>query len=326
MTAKNNIRCNLIVDSPCELTQEFCEENGLTVLHFTYTEPEEAQAAEGREAPVLNGVDDMFNTTSAHEFYDAMRRGARPMTSQPSQMEIEKAFRAAIESGIPTVYLAFDSGISGCYEGACMALQRMKEEYGEDIELYVVDTKLPSTPQNLMVWEAVRQRAKGLTAKEMVEWASEVHNFIHTLFMVDDLDALARGGRIPTGIAFVGSKLDIKPLLTVGLDGKLELAGIARGRKKGLRRLADNYLKNHARNSNLCAVGNADCKKDVYRLEDLINRGDGDKTVFLESEIGPTIGCHVGPGMVSCCFWGDDRRGEVSVPDQIADDVRKAEE
>lgn len=313
-------QCNLIVDSPCELPLEFCEQNGITVLYFTYTE---VDPGDGRKP--LGGVDDMFSSTSSHEFYEAMRRGAEPMTSQPSQMEFEEAFRAAIESGVPTVYLAFDSAISGCYNGACMALDRLKEELGDDIELYVVDTKLPSTPLNLVAWEAVRQRAKGLTAREMVEWASEVHNYVYTLFMVDDLAALARGGRIPAGIAFVGAKLDIKPMLTVALDGKLELDGIARGRRKGLRRLADNYLKNHAPHSNVCAVGNADCHRDVERLEELINRADGNSTFFLESSIGPTIGCHVGPNMVSCCFWGPDRRDGMSIPDQIASEIRREE-
>ncbi|MEY8437865.1 DegV family protein [Atopobiaceae bacterium 24-176] len=309
--------CNLIVDSPCELSHEFCEQNGLAVLHFTYTEPERA---DGREP--LCGVDDMFHTMSAHSFYDAMRHGSEPMTSQPSQMEFEGAFRAAIASGVPTVYLAFDSGISGCYEGACMALERMKEEFGQDIELYVVDTKLPSTPLTLLVWEAVRQRDKGLTARELADWAAEAHNYIHTLFMVDDLTALARGGRIPSGIAFVGSKLDIKPLLTVALDGTLELAGIARGRKKAIKRLAENYLKNHSETTFVCATANGDCPADMRRLEEVIERGADGDVLFVEAEAGPTIGCHVGPGFLSCSFWGADRREGMSVPDQIASEVR----
>ncbi len=203
-----------------------------------------------------------------------------------------------------------------------MALERMKEEFGPDIELYVVDTKLPSTPLTLLVWEAVRQRDKGLTARELADWAAEAHNHIHTLFMVDDLTALARGGRIPSGIAFVGSKLDIKPLLTVALDGTLELAGIARGRKKAIRRLADNYLQNHSDTTFVCATANADCPADMRRLEEIIGRGADGDVLFIEAEAGPTIGCHVGPGFLSCCCWGADRRDGMSVPDQIASEVR----
>lgn len=226
---------NIIVDSPCEITADFAKANQLKVLHFTYTE--------GNGDEGLCGVDDLFVSRTAHEFYEAMRNGAAPQTSQPSQHEFESAFREAIESGIPAVYLAFDSGISGCYEGACMALDRLKDEYGaENVAVHIVDTKLPATPLNMLVWEAVRQREKGMPLEQMIAWATEAHNYMHIHFMVDDLKALARGGRIPSGVAVVGTKLDIKPMLTVSLDGKLELNGIAHGRKKGIRRMAENYL------------------------------------------------------------------------------------
>lgn len=125
---------NIIVDSPCEITADFAKANQLKVLHFTYTE--------GNGDEGLCGVDDLFVSRTAHEFYEAMRNGAAPQTSQPSQHEFESAFREAIESGIPAVYLAFDSGISGCYEGACMALDRLKDEYGaENVAVHIVDTK-----------------------------------------------------------------------------------------------------------------------------------------------------------------------------------------
>ena len=140
---------------------EFAKANQLKVLHFTSTE--------GNGDEGLCGVDDLFVSRTAHEFYEAMRNGAAPQTSQPSQHEFESAFREAIESGIPAVYLAFDSGISGCYEGACMALDRLKDEYGaENVAVHIVDTKLPATPLNMLVWEAVRQREKGMPLEQMI--------------------------------------------------------------------------------------------------------------------------------------------------------------
>ena len=53
--------------------------------------------------------------------------------------------------------------------------------------------------------------------------------------MVEDLESLRRGGRIPGSVAYAGSKLDVKPLLTIATDGKLSLSGVARGRKKGIK-------------------------------------------------------------------------------------------
>ena len=310
-------KCNIITDSCSDLTQAYCDEHDLTVLHFTY-----AEAGKGDEG--FSGVDDLFVSRTPHEFYDAIRGGAMPMTSQPSQGEMETVFRAAIASGVPTVYLCFSSGISGCYDGACAVIERLKEELGEDIPLHIVDLKIGSTPQSLLIVEAVRQRDAGLTAEELVAWAREARWYVQTIFMVDDLAALRRGGRIPAALAVVGGLIDLKPLLTFALDGSLASVGVARGRKKAMRKMADFFAKNHSSDSygsDLVAMGNADCPKDLHLFQDIVRKKD-DSVVFMETTIGPTIGCHVGPGMMSLCFWGNDRRVGASVSDRIAAEVK----
>ncbi len=314
--------CNIITDTPCDLHSEYLRENDIRLLHFTYTEAPSSDAEEDR--PALHGIDDMFESVSSHDFYESMRKGAAPMTSQPSQGEIEKVFREALAEGIPAVYLCFSSGISGCYDGACAVLSRLKEEMGEDIPLYIVDTKLGSTPQALLVSEAIRQRNKGITASQLVKWAEQARYYIHTMFMVDDLQALRRGGRIPAGVAIAGSLLNVKPLLTFDLDGRLAMMGVSRGRKKAMKKMASFYEDKHNLDiySAFAVVGSADCPKDLTKLEHIIQKYD-DSTIFMETNIGPTIGCHVGPGMLSIAFWGPDRRDDVSISDSIAEDVCK---
>lgn len=127
--------------------------------------------------------------------------------------------------------------------------------------------------------------------------------------MVDSLDALHRGGRVPKGVAVAGDALHVKPLLNFDLEGKLGLSGAAHGRKKGLSKLAKFYAKNHIdpESGAIVAIGDANCPKDGDALADELREKYSGITV-LRSTIGPTIGCHVGPGMVSCCFWGADRR------------------
>lgn len=172
--------------------------------------------------------------------------------------------------------------------------------------------------------EALRQRESGLTAEEMVAWAEEARYFVQTLFMVDDLDALHRGGRIPASVAFAGSKLDLKPLLNFDTNGKLSLAGASHGRKKGLKQLASFYGKAHAENNNFALIGHADSEKDADRVCELLAKQDESITV-IKHNIGATIGSHVGAGMVSISFWGEDRREALSVADKIARKVRKGE-
>lgn len=279
-------QCNLIIDSCCDLPLELVQQEGVQLIDFNYIIDDETFK------------DDFYQSVTPKEFYDNIRNGATPSTSQVAPAETEAAFRDAIESGVPTVYLCFSSGLSSNYSTAYAIWSQLKAEHPE-APIYIVDLLIGSTPEGLLVLEALRQRESGLTAEEMVAWAEEARYFVQTLFMVDDLDALHRGGRIPASVAFAGSKLDLKPL-------------------------ASFYEKAHAENSNFGLIGHADSEKDADRVCELLAKQDESITV-IKHNIGATIGSHVGAGMVSISFWGTDRREALSVADKIARKVRKGE-
>ena len=310
----NTPSCNLILDSTCDLPREIWDKPGVTMLHFTYNEGEDTY------------IDDLFESSTPHDFYDWMRSGAAPLTSQPTQAEFEDAFEQAIESGVPTVYLCFGHALSGCYDGAMMARDRMVEKHGPDIELYVVDTMLPCTPQGLLVAEALRLREGGMSAPELVAWAEEARYFVNVMFMVDSFESLAHGGRIPAGVAVAGDKLDMKPMLSIDIEGALTFVGMARGRKKGIKRLLDYFASNYSTDGDvlLVASGNADCPHDADRLASHVSATD-ERVVLIKHAIGPTIGSHVGPGMISIAFWGNDRREKMSISDRIANKVKSSQ-
>lgn len=303
-------KCNLIIDSCCDLPFEVVDREGIELIEFPYI------MSDGEHS------DDLYQTTSAQDFYQAMRDGEEPSTAQISMPTLRAAFQRAIDSGVPTVFLSFSSGLSGSYDVAEMVLAQMLEE-NPGAELYIVDTLLASIAEALLVYEAIRQRDKGLTALELVEWAQEARYYVDAEFMVDDLESLRRGGRIPSSVAYAGSKLDVKPLLSIDLEGKLALVGVARGRKKGIKQLAEYYEKRVASTGpGQCVVlGHADCPKDVERLKEALSKVD-ENILFLESYIGPVIGTHVGPDMIAVVFWGSDRREELSVADKIARKVK----
>ena len=107
-------------------------------------------------------------------------------------------------------------------------------------------------------------------------------------------------------------------------SGSLALVGVARGRKKGMKALVEYFERNREADSEggVVLTGNADCPKDVARLEDMLVKADED-LVLVDCNIGPVIGCHVGPDMIAVAFWGKDRRETVSVVDRIANKVKK---
>lgn len=303
-------KCHLIVDSCADVPPELIDQPGITLLKFPY---------------IVDGgtfEDDLFQTVTAKEFYDGMRKGKEPSTAQLSIPLLEETFRAAAEEGTPTVYLSFTSGLSGSYDVAMLVRERILEEY-PDFELYIVDTLLASIAEGFLVFAAINQWERGASAKELADWAREALYFVDCEFMVDDLEALKRGGRIPATVAAAGAALDVKPLLTIDVEGKLQLVGVARGRKKGIRQLVDYYEKHAADEGRgrYVFLGNSDCPKDMQRLREGLEKLD-DGLLFIESSIGPVIGSHVGPGMVALVFWGSDKRESLSVADRIAKRIK----
>jgi DegV family protein with EDD domain len=301
--------CILIVDSCCDLPFELVDRPQVELVRFPYFFGNEEH------------LDDMFHTADAQSFYGRMRAGETPTTAQVSLVVLEETFRKCAASGQDSVYLSFSSGLSGSFDKALLIRDKVCAEY-PDATIEVVDTHLASTGEALLIYEALRRHEQGAGAAELASWAREAQHFVNVFFMVDNLDALQRGGRIPASVAFAGSKLDVKPILMIPDDGTLSIKTIVRGRKKGLKTLAQLYRENAASYqgaSDVC-VGNADCPDDMVRLEKLV-AGDGD-VHFVETSIGPVIGCHVGPGMVSLVFWGRDKRPASSVSERIAQRIR----
>jgi len=303
-------KCNLIIDSCCDLPFDLVDREGIELLEFPYI------MEDGEHS------DDLYRSGSAAAFFQAMRGGVQPSTAQLSIPRIRESFMRVAESGVPAVYIGFSGELSGSFDAAQMVHSQIMEEYPKT-ELYLVDSKLASIAEGMVVYEAIRQRDRGLTAAELAEWATEALCYVNCQFMVDDLETLRRGGRIPSSVAYAGSKLDVKPLLTIDLEGKLALVGVARGRRKGIKQLAAYYEKRAVTTApGQCVIlGHADCPKDVERLKEALSKSD-DNILFLEGSIGPVIGSHVGPGTLAVVFWGPDRRDTISVADMIARKVK----
>lgn len=311
-------KCRLIIDSCCDLPYEVIDRDDVELLSFSYIYNE------------TEIKDDLYHTSTPHDFFELMREPKEginpPTTSQLSQMVLKDTFERAYASGIPTVYLSFSSALSGSYDAACLMCEALKSEYPAG-EVYVVDTALASVAEGLLVYEAIKQLDRGLSAQEMVKWAEEARYFVNAMFMVDDLESLRRGGRIPSSVAMAGAKLDVKPLLSIDTSGKLTLVGVARGRKKGIKALAEFYAKNAEFNGSAhrAVIADADCPKDAERLKDELAKRD-DSLLAFSCHIGPVIGSHVGPDMLAIVFWGPDKRDQSSVAERIAAHIKDRRE
>lgn len=311
--ATKNRRCNIVIDSCCDLPRELVDAFGVEVLEFPFI------MDDGEH------LDDLGKSLPAHEFYSRMRKGEEPKTAQIPYHAIAVTFDRIVESGVPTVLLCFSSGLSGTYETIHRVWEETRRDHPE-VEIHVVDTLLASVAEGALVLEAIRQRDRGLTASELAVWVEEARYYVNAYFTLGDLEALHRGGRIPDMAAAAGAKLDIKPILTFDLDGRLALHSIARGRKKSIKQMLQ-LFKDNAPTAQAASVivASADAEKELSSFEESLMRLDN-PPVIISSNVGPVIGSHVGPDMMAVVFWGPDRREGISITDRIANAVSERSE
>ncbi len=305
-------RYRIVIDTCADLTPEIAATLDVDILGFPY---------------ILDGVehtDDIWTSITPHEFYDAIRHGAKASTSAISLGRYLEYFTQCANEGTPTVYLCFASSLSSSYEFACQAAEQVRAEH-PGFGLYIVDNCLPCSCGELLALEAVRQRSAGLSAAELAAWADEAKSYVHGYFTLDSLDSLAAGGRIPPAAAQLSTKLDVKASLSFDLAGSLSLTGVNRGRKKALRSLIKAFHDNYVLDPALpLAIVTADAEKDGDWVEAAVRKEEGcaDLTI-IRGSVGPTIGAHVGPGMVALIFWGKNRAEKISLSDRIAARVRR---
>ena len=111
-----DVKCNVIIDSCCDLPPAVIDLPGVEVLQFPYM-------LDGEER-----FDDMFTSLPAHDFYGRMRKGAEVSTAQIPMHILTDAFERAAQSGIPTVYLGFSSGLSGNFNTAELICEQVSAE------------------------------------------------------------------------------------------------------------------------------------------------------------------------------------------------------
>ena len=281
----------LIIDSCSDLPAEVVEELGVEVLNFPYT-------LAGEEH-----IDDFGRSQSHADFYAAMRAGDHPTTAQIPRRAFLETFRAHAQAGEPVLYLGFSSALSGTFDVAWLARADVLAEY-PDAEIRLFDTKAAAVAEGLLVYEAAMRWRAGMPLDEIEAWAMAERLRLNGWFIVDDLETLRRGGRLPGAVAAAGSLLDVKPLLHVTDEGKLEVRRSVRGRQKSMRALADLVAERaECPEAQTIAVAHGDCADDAKRLRELIAERVAVKDV-ITMEVGPVIGTHTGPGMLAVVFWG----------------------
>ena len=276
----------IFTDTACDLPKSYYDEGKVTAFPLSVE----------LDGEVYKDVFEMDGST----LYEAIKNGAQPKTSQVSPDTFMTTFEELAKSGEEGIYIAFTSELSGTYSTAKMIRDQVLETYPE-LKLTIIDTKCASLGQGLVVLEAVRLKEEGKTLAELTEAITAYAVSMNHLFTVDDLNFLARGGRVSKTSAFLGGMLNIKPVLHVE-EGRLVPLEKIRGQKKAIKYMVDYVAEKggdfSTKQIGICHSNDPELAATVQAaLQERLNPAS-----FYTVVIGSVIGSHVGLGTVGIFF------------------------
>jgi DegV family protein with EDD domain len=234
--------------------------------------------------------------TDYGEFYDRLRASDEgATTSQPSVGDFVAVYEPLLSSGREIVSIHLSAGISGTYEAAVQARERLSDEGRDGERIQVYDSRSGCGGTGLVVLSAARAAAAGHDAASVLERARSAREQLRMWFAVDTLEYLRRGGRIGAARAWLGSTLKIKPILT--LEEEITPVERVRTRGRAFDRLVEHARELHAGGAEAWVVQHVQDPETARSLVDVCRGVFGSDPVFV-SEIGPVIGAHVGPGLI----------------------------
>ena len=285
--------------STADLTQEHFESRDIHYICFHFE-------LDGKQY-----LDDLGKSIAFHEFYQAMANGADTRTSQINADEFIQYFTPFLKEGKDILHLTLSSGISGVYNSAMIAKEELEEKY-PDRKIYIVDSLAASSGYGLLMDKLADLRDEGMDIDSLHTWAEENKLKLHHWFFSSDLTFFVKGGRISKTAGFVGSVMDICPLLNVDYQGKLIPRFKIRTKKKVSQAIAnkmEEFAQNGLEYSGKCYMSQSDCPEDANAVAKLVEERFPNLNGKVEiNDIGTTIGSHTGPGTVALFFWGSERK------------------
>lgn len=274
-------KIKVITDSTADLPGELANQCGITVLPMTTS---------------FAGIDyrDGVDLTNA-EFYTLLANSAElPHTSQHSPQFLADAYREALTDGASVIAIHLSSGLSGTMQNALLARELLNNPPG----LYVMDSLNASLGQGLLACRAAELAQAGGSLEETVKKVVDLRKRMRANFVVNTLKYLLKGGRVNRLQATVGSVLDIKPILTINREGRLDQMDKIRGRKAALRRLLAIMEEQGSLAGQTVGISHALCLEDAQQIKQTLLKQHGVQKVII-GEIGAVIGTHVGPGTLA---------------------------
>jgi len=283
----------IVTDSTADLPADVAAAHGIAVVPLT--------VAFGQES-FRDRVD-----LQPGQFYGLLQsQKIHPASSPPAGDDFARRYGEWLARGHDVVSIHLSARLSKTLEnagaGAITALSAANGRGGAAPSVAVVDSGQVSLGLGLLVLFAARMAARNETAGEIRRRLLTMAPRVHTLFLVDTLEYLARGGRIGRAQALVGGLLGIKPILGV-VDGEVAPVDRVRGGRAAHPRILE-ILKGRIDPIRpvIAGVSHGNAPAWADRLEKLVRQAFS-VSELIEAEVGPAVGTHAGPGVVSVSLF-----------------------
>lgn len=274
----NSAKTAIMVDSGCDISQEFIEQYDIKVLRLK----------------VLYG-DRMYSDGLDIDPLEVYRRFPQeiPTTSTPNMYEVSELVNEIKSEGYEKIIgITISSGLSGTYNAVAMAFEE------EDIETFAFDTKNISIGAGLLAMWAAKKLSEGWTFEAVKHGLNDKINDSKVFFYMDTLDYLRKGGRISTAVAIVGKALNLKPIISCNEKGTYYTVSKIRGQHKGLEKLMDSLKDYIGDKKAYLAIMNGDGTRYLDVIRARIKEMFPQCEVVVDKQITATMAIHTGPGLI----------------------------
>jgi DegV family protein with EDD domain len=272
----------VVCDTTCYLPTDLLAERGIKEISLYV-------AVDGQQEREVEIAD--FD-----EFYERLRASeSGATTSQPSIGDFLSVYEPLLAEGREVVSIHISAGISGTFEAAGQARERLIEEDKGGERLHLLDSRSAAGGMGLCALGAASAARAGADAAGTIARAEEAREDLKMWFAIDTLEYLRRGGRIGGARAWIGSALKIKPILT--LEEEITPVERVRTRARSLERLRGYMRQRHESGADGWVVQYIQDKETADVMVEDCYEIFGCEPAFI-SEVGPVLGAHVGPGLL----------------------------
>lgn len=229
------------------------------------------------------------------QFYEKLIAFGKPATSsQPSPADFYDVYKKLTDEGHSVISVQLSGAMSGTYQSATIAKSMLDD--GADVT--VIDSRSASYGYGKIVVDAAEMAQSGASKEEVLAAIHKMRAELRLYFLVDTLEYLQKGGRIGKASAMLGSLLNIKPILSIDDEGVVHSFDKARGQKRAMARIAE-VLEQDLKSTpvSLTLATTPGYTEGAAEIAELL-KSRLNVREYYESEIGPVVGAHAGPGTI----------------------------